>query len=575
MPQTASEERPLKRQKSCIDYCLQGTNDDSKQDGSTAMGSPMPEDLPAPEPLPNKTPAIGLLPNGLPPTGFPQQPADNLATAAINKRQVGSTMLQSLQRRFLMQQTLETPSDRLAPHVETKSQEDEDLDGFVLFSQPTYERVLSQRAPDDDTPLSQAHVEEDDEDNLEPIAASGFLNAAPSYDTDEFNNSFAAGAARIAEQAAALTAGVPSSRLKALGATATTTAGGTKAMAVDSNQDEDFGDGISSQLKPPAPARTSTGGGNGNGNGNTIDNSNALFLPGCTNNSNAHSHTPAVHSVDRVQLNSGGPSGVFPIFRSKKDCKTIYIIRHGESEYNKAIGAMGSKWEDPMIYDAPLTSKGKRQALSLRDQVAKWNLPDDVVWVTSPLSRAIETMLLAFPNHNGGIDGLDGGGGVGGGDGYAVTLSGIINNGNDNLNSNDENGGVNDAIHTNNPFRNVHILPEVSEQLLTSGDIGHRPHDLIKTFPQLRDQLSQLPDCWWYNQPDKCNCAYSGQFNAAEPKLEMQKRIKAFRKWILNRPEQTFVAVGHSIFWKAFATACKNGVKQEGLKNCSWMQLHV
>lgn len=60
--------------------------------------------------------AIGLLPNGLPPTGFPQQPADNLATAAINKRQVGSTMLQSLQRRFLMQQTLETPSDRLAPH---------------------------------------------------------------------------------------------------------------------------------------------------------------------------------------------------------------------------------------------------------------------------------------------------------------------------------------------------------------------------------------------------------------------------------------------------------------------------
>ncbi len=110
------------------------------------MGSPMPEDLPITEPLPNKTPgksfycihrinihsvriaivsesisialsninnfwflaAIGLLPNGLPPTGFPQPPSDNLATAATNK--------QSLQRRFLMQQTLETPSgNRLAP----------------------------------------------------------------------------------------------------------------------------------------------------------------------------------------------------------------------------------------------------------------------------------------------------------------------------------------------------------------------------------------------------------------------------------------------------------------------------
>jgi hypothetical protein len=31
MPKTSSEERPLKRQKSCIDYCLQGTNDDSEQ----------------------------------------------------------------------------------------------------------------------------------------------------------------------------------------------------------------------------------------------------------------------------------------------------------------------------------------------------------------------------------------------------------------------------------------------------------------------------------------------------------------------------------------------------------------
>lgn len=450
-----------------------------------------------------------------------------------------------------------------------KSQEDEDLDGFVLFSQPTYERVLSQRAPDDDTPLSQAHLGEDDEDNLDPIVASEVLNAAPSYDTNEFNNLLQAGPARIADQAAALTSGLPSSRLGALNATATTTAGKAIAMAVDSNQDEDYRDVSSSQLKAPAPAFTSTGG----YNGNVIDNGHTLFLPGCTtNNSNAHSHTPAVHSVDRVQLNSGGPSGVFPIFRSKKDCKTIYIIRHGESEYNRAIGAMGSKWEDPMIYDAPLTTKGKRQALSLRDQIAKWNLPEDVIWLTSPLTRAIETMLLAFPNSNGRIAGLDGG--VGGG-GAAISLSSIINNNNDNSNSSDENGGVNDAFHTLNPFRNVHVLSEISEQLLTSGDIGHRPHDLIKKFPQLRDQLSQLPDCWWYNQPDRCNCAYSGQFNAAEPKPDMQKRIKAFRKWILNRPEQTFVAVGHSIFWKAFATACKNGVKQEGLKNCSWMQLHV
>jgi broad specificity phosphatase PhoE len=464
--------------------------------------------------------------------------------------------------------------------VEIKSQEDEDLDGFVLFSQPTYERVISQRAPDDDTPLSQAHLnDDDDEDNVEPISASGFPNAAPSYDTNEYNNALEVGAARIADQAAALVTGVPSSRLGGTGAAplATTTDGKASAMGIDrsTNQKEDYRDGISSHLAASQPpvAPTSTGGGGGSGNDNIHNDGNNLFLPGTLNN--AHSHTPAVHSVDRVQLNSGGPSGVFPIFRSKKDCKTIYIIRHGESEYNRAIGAMGSRWEDPMIYDAPLTMRGKRQAMNLREQVIKWNLPEDVVWVTSPLSRAIETMLLAFPQ-NGGLGGgvlcndiLGGGGG-------GPSLSSILNNTNDNnFNSNnDEIGSMNDTLSIT-PFRNVHVLPEVSEQLLTSGDIGHRPKDLIKRFPQLHAQLSQLPDCWWYNQPDKCNCAYSGQFNAAEPKPEMQKRIKEFRKWILNRPEQTFVAVGHSIFWKAFATACKNGVKQEGLKNCSWMQLHV
>jgi hypothetical protein len=31
MPNPASEERPVKRQKSCIDYSLQGKNDDSEQ----------------------------------------------------------------------------------------------------------------------------------------------------------------------------------------------------------------------------------------------------------------------------------------------------------------------------------------------------------------------------------------------------------------------------------------------------------------------------------------------------------------------------------------------------------------
>lgn len=81
--------------------------------------------------------------------------------------------------------------------------------------------------------------------------------------------------------------------------------------------------------------------------------------------------TPAVHSADRVQLNNG----FFPIFRSKKDCKIVYLIRHGESEFNAACSARGSSWEDPLLFDARLTCKGKSQALTLRNEVQNWDLP--------------------------------------------------------------------------------------------------------------------------------------------------------------------------------------------------------
>lgn len=292
----------------------------------------------------------------------------------------------------------------------------------------------------------------------------------------------------------------------------------------DSAQDdEDPGEGPSTQ---PAPA--------------TVAPVPPIVIPEPAPGLNNNSLTPAVHSVDRVQLNSGGPQGVFPIFRSRKDCKTVYVIRHGESEYNRALAMHGSGWEEPQIYDARLTMRGRGQASALRSTVHGWNLPENVVWITSPLTRAIETMLLAFP----------------GGPPYPLHNT---------MNGHDY----------HDMFQNVFVLPEVTEHLMTNGDIGRNPEDLAEQFPQLHPQLSDLPERWWYNRQDKVNCSYLRQFGAREPKENLQRRIKAFRQWILSRPEETFVAVGHSVFWKAFATSCKNGIKQESLKNCSWMQLHV
>lgn len=241
-----------------------------------------------------------------------------------------------------------------------------------------------------------------------------------------------------------------------------------------------------------------------------------------------------------MQLNNG----FFPIFRSKKDCKLVYLIRHGESEFNAACSARGSSWEDPLLFDAKLTFKGKSQALTLRNEVLSWDLPEDVVWVTSPLTRAIQTLLHVHPEIE--ISPIEGE------DGHRLicrTSSGKLNN--------------------------VVVLPEVAEKLHTSGDVGRNPSDLSKEFPMLEECFGDIREGWWYTRSERPNCSYKQLFQSHETKDSVTRRVKQFRKWIIDRPEKVFVAVGHSMFWKEFATSVHNGIKQETLRNCEWRVLHV
>lgn len=83
----------------------------------------------------------------------------------------------------------------------------------------------------------------------------------------------------------------------------------------------------------------------------------------------------------------------------------LYIVRHGESEYNAATAAAGTGWDDPLIFDAPLTARGRAQACELRNTLAALGLPADVCWVTSPLQRAIETLVLACTGKERGVGG--------------------------------------------------------------------------------------------------------------------------------------------------------------------------
>jgi broad specificity phosphatase PhoE len=64
--------------------------------------------------------------------------------------------------------------------------------------------------------------------------------------------------------------------------------------------------------------------------------------------------------------------------------KTLYFMRHGESEFNKA-----NKWVGGST-DSPLTKKGIEQAQEAGDQLKKAGITFDIV-IASPLKRAIQT----------------------------------------------------------------------------------------------------------------------------------------------------------------------------------------
>jgi hypothetical protein len=59
-----------------------------------------------------------------------------------------------------------------------------------------------------------------------------------------------------------------------------------------------------------------------------------------------------------TSVSSAAPP-VYPIFKAQT--KTVYLIRHGESEYNAADAYYSKSFEEPSIFDAPLTHKGSMQ----------------------------------------------------------------------------------------------------------------------------------------------------------------------------------------------------------------------
>jgi len=115
----------------------------------------------------------------------------------------------------------------------------------------------------------------------------------------------------------------------------------------------------------------------------------------------------------------------------------IYLIRHGQSEFNAAFKA-GEL--DPMIIDAPLTDKGVVQAEVARGQVAELGIK---LVIASPFTRALQT-----------------------------------------------------AQHIFGTSQRINVMTGPHEQLSHSCDVGRSPAELCAQFPDL--SFDGIGDVWWH-----------------------------------------------------------------------------
>jgi len=162
----------------------------------------------------------------------------------------------------------------------------------------------------------------------------------------------------------------------------------------------------------------------------------------------------------------------------------VYFIRHGQSEFNAAFN---DDRKDPMIFDAPLTDEGRRQAKEARAKVAELGIKQVL---TSPLTRAIQTALCLFDD-----------------------------------------------------IAPITVTAEHRELLLHSCDVGRLPQDLQRDFPTL--SFSHLADRWWHQGAEN-----SDGF-AVEPEHLFLRRITELKRSIASIDNRPLAIVGHGNVFNA------------------------
>jgi broad specificity phosphatase PhoE len=84
----------------------------------------------------------------------------------------------------------------------------------------------------------------------------------------------------------------------------------------------------------------------------------------------------------------------------KQPTKTVYLIRHGQScgQIAKQLGM--DRKSDPRLLDCGLTQKGEQEATQIPRLLGQTALDSIQLVVSSPLTRALLTSIIAFPSKN-------------------------------------------------------------------------------------------------------------------------------------------------------------------------------
>ncbi len=243
--------------------------------------------------------------------------------------------------------------------------------------------------------------------------------------------------------------------------------------------------------------------------------------------------------------------------------KEVYLVRHGESEYNQ--------WRrnsfrnpctllcvcDPMIFDAPLSRAGEAQVRALRR--ALWAPtgagaigPRVELVVTSPLTRAVETCLGGFfPEHSYITDdGDDGGGGGGGEKSEGGTAAASV------------------VPRTRRCGTTPLCLALHRERLDTSCDVGTPLAELKSKYGERLD-MSEMGqrEMWWFDADP--GDEVGPRTIRRERVADARRRTQALREWLSRRPERVIAVVGHSAFFKHLT-----GMGRK-LRNCEVWRLDV